>query len=129
MQNPIQSNQVEHFDSCFQVIASFMDAMQKNFKEDMHYAYPLMPPQANTMYVLDEMVAKEMKSYMTTLMTDTCGLAADEFRFADRASGDEGGLHKIRLEFSEGLSFDMIRRIMEKTTMLEERVMHRKMAQ
>jgi hypothetical protein len=124
-----QTYQVEHFDSCFQVIASFMDALQKNFKEDTHYAYPLMPPQANTMYVLDGEVAGKMKSYMTTLINDTCGFAQDDFRFFERASSEVGGLYKLRLEFVNGITFDMIRRIMEKTTALEERVLQRKAAQ
>jgi hypothetical protein len=123
------THQVEHFDSCFQVIASFMDALQKNFKEDTHYAYPLMPPQANTMYVLDEDVAIKMKSYMTSLIKDTCEFGETEFRFAERASVEGGGLFKLRLEFVEGITFDTIRRILEKTSMLEERVLQRKMAQ
>lgn len=128
-ENIQKHHNVEHFDSCFQVIASFMDALQKNFKEDKHYAYPLMPAQANTMYVLDGEVAKEIKDYMSSLMRSVCGFEAPEFRFIERASSELGGLHKLRLEFNEGISFDMIRRIMEQTSILEERVIQRKMAQ
>lgn len=129
MQPHSQPQQLEHFDSCFQVIASFMDALQKNFKEDTHYMYPLMPPQANTMYVLDEDVAQRMKSYMSMLITQQCGFASNEFQFIERSNGDEGGLHRLRLEFNEGITFDMIRRIMEQTVLLEERVAQRKFAQ
>lgn len=123
------SGALEHFDSYFQVIASFLDALQKNFKEDTHYAYPLMPPQANTLYVLDGEVAGNMKKHMMQLMQATCGLTEKDFRFCDRLPQEDGGLYRIRLEFTEGITFDLIRTLLESTTKLEERVLQRKLAQ
>lgn len=87
-----QEHHIENFDSCFQVIASFMDALQKNFKEDTHYAYPLMPAQANTLFVLDEDVAGKMKLYIVTIIMKVCNFTEDEFRVMEKASPSWGGL-------------------------------------
>lgn len=113
---------MESLDSCFQVIASFIDALQKNFKEDTMYAYPLLPSQANTMFALDEDVAVKMKSYISALMRDACGFKDEEFNILQRPSADEGGLYKLRLEFKRGMDFELIRELSEKTQGLEERL-------
>lgn len=113
---------IESLDSCFQIIASFIDALQQNFKEDTMYPYPLLPSQANTMFALDEEAAVKMKSYITALMRESCGFRDDEFNILQRPSTDVGGLYKLRLEFSQGMDFELISGLAEKTRGLEERL-------
>lgn len=127
--SPVNINiekRMESLDSCFQVIASFIDALQKNFKEDTLYAYPLLPSQANTMFALDEDIAVKMKSYISALMRDACGFKDEEFSILQRPSADEGGLYKLRLEFKKGMDFELIRELSEKTQSLEERLIQTK---
>ncbi len=119
---------MESLDSCFQVIASFIDALQKNFKEDTMYAYPLLPSQTNTMFALDEEVAVKMKSYICALMREACGFNDEEFHILQRPCADEGGLYKLRLEFKRGMDFELIRELSEKTQRLEERLIQTKAA-
>ena len=121
--------QMTSMDSCLQVIASFMDALQKNFKEDTHYAYPLMPAQANTLFALDGDMAVKMKSYVSTLMKDFCGFTDGDFSITLRPSAQEGGIYKLRVEFTKGIDFDLMRMISEKTVILEERLLQRKASQ
>ena len=115
--------QMASLDSCFQIIASFIDALQKNFKQDTRYAYPLMLAQANTLFTLDEDVAMKMKSYIGCLMKDFCGFNESDFSIMPRPPMEEGGLFKLRIEFKQGIDFELIQKILEKTANLEDRLL------
>lgn len=113
---------IEGMDSCFQVMAAFMDALQRNYKQDMNYARPLIPPQANMMYVLDEQVAHSMASYMAGLIGECRELEGCDIRFSTRHPNQDSGLCRLRMEFVDGMSFDVLRKLFEATRRLDGRL-------
>lgn len=122
------TDQIDDYENCFDTIARFIDALQKNFKEDTNYTYPLMPPQANVLFVLDGDIADKMKTYFKSLIVQHCGFVDKEFALTVRHNNEVGGLHRIRLEFNEGMSFEMMRRLREQIPTLEERIVQRRLA-
>lgn len=113
---------IADFDASFQIISTLLDALQRHFKHDTGYTYPLMPPQSNMLFALDSEAGKRMAGYMSQLMKERCGFGEEEFRFAARQSNEAGGLCSLRLEFCEGLTFETIRKISAAASLLEDRL-------
>ncbi len=112
------------FDSSHRVINALVDVLQGSFKEETHYARPLMSPQANILFALDRDSANSMINYMSSKLQEVGGFAAEEFRFTCRSSSDGAGLQRLRLEFTKGVTSEIIRKMIIATDELEKKLPH-----
>jgi hypothetical protein len=120
------NNKIIDFDAGHKVIGALVDTLQNNFREDTHYKRPLMPPQANIIFVLDGDVAENMIAYMSGKLKDVGGFTEDEFRFTRKPSMIAGGLQRVRLEFITGVNSAIIRKVIVATDRLAKALVHNK---
>jgi hypothetical protein len=114
------------FDSSHRIIGALVDMLQNNFREDMRYKRPLMPPQANIIFALDGDVADNMIVYMSGKLREIGGFTEDEFHFTRKSSAGTGELQRLRLEFTTGVTAEIMRRIMMATDKLAIALTHNK---
>ena len=116
---PIPPTDID-LDCSQQLLTAFMDSLQRHFKKDTCYNRPLISPQVNTLFALDSEVAANMAEYMAMKLTMCCGFREDEFRITHRQGTEEERLQRLRLDFSDGITFETIRRISNALTVLEK---------
>jgi hypothetical protein len=102
------------------VINNFMVVLQHHFKNDMKYKRPLIPPQINIVYAIDGEDVINMINYMSKKLTDIGIFLENEFRFIRRSGEENNGVHRFRLEFTEGVTCELIRKISYATEQLEK---------
>jgi len=99
-------------DNYHTVINTLVVVLQRHFKEDTNYLRPLMPPQANMLFMLDREAAQDMAEYMTTKLKEAGDFREGEFCFT-RKSGPNGEvLQRLRLDFPDGVSAGVIRKML-----------------
>ncbi len=99
------------FDASHKVINEFTQALQYNFKEDTQYKHALITPQVNILFAFDREAADNMIGYMSDKLMRLAGFGEHEFRFICRSNGDGEGLQRIRLEFTKGVTSEVIYKI------------------
>jgi len=108
------------FDSSHKIIGELVGLLQHGFKADTHYKHPLIPPQANIIFALDGDVAGNMVSYMSAKLKDVGGFLEGEFRFTRKTNAQEGGIQRVRLEFTKGITTAIMRKIVLATDELRK---------
>jgi hypothetical protein len=109
------------FNSTHHLITAFMTALQSCFIKETGYAHTLVNPQGNVFFVPDEDFAKRMTDYVSNTLTRVGGFAAHEFNFRQRSgAGDGTNQHRLRLDFTHGITLSMLRKIANTTQTLEK---------
>jgi len=108
-----------NLESGHKIISTLLEVLQENFKNDTQYERPLMPPQANILFVLDKASARSMETYMTSRLKEAGGFADGEFRFTCK-SGSGEILQRLRLEFIDGVNADTMHRLIVATDRLKK---------
>jgi hypothetical protein len=111
------------FDNAHKVIGTFVEALQSCFKYDTHYDRPLIQPQANIVFCLDDDVARKMTTYMCTKIQEV-GFGSDEFRFSCKSGSNGEVVKRLRLEFPEGVSLQTIWKLTRATGILQQHLSH-----
>lgn len=106
-------------ESSHRVINGFMEALQRNFKEETRYSRPLMSPRGNIIFALDQDVAESMITYMCAKIADVGGFENSEFRFTRKCGANGEMLQRLRLEFPDGVNANVIRKLLIATDKLE----------
>jgi hypothetical protein len=107
-------------ESCHKVINALMEVLQQNFKRDTNYERPLMSPQSNIIFALDEDVALRMMDYMSLKLREMGGFDDSEFCFTHKTGTNGEVLQRLRLEFPDGVNAKVIRKLLAATDMLEK---------
>ncbi len=102
---------IHNFDGIYALMTAVMALLQRHFKEETDYSRPLLPPQANILFTVDDQVACRMVDYISQKLVAIGGFKADEFRFTHKSSLDGSGLQRLRLEFQAGVTTETVRRI------------------
>jgi hypothetical protein len=110
------------FDASHRVIGALVDILQNNFREDTNYKRPLMPPQANILFALDKEVAEQMIAYMSEKMKDIGQFKESDFKFTRKSNHDVSGLHRVRLEFVNGVTTEIINKVIVMTDTMAKKL-------
>jgi hypothetical protein len=107
-------------ESTHRFITALVTALQRNFKADTNYLRPLMPPQANIIFVLDKEAADHMVIYMSAKLKEAGGFEDREFRFTLKSGANGEVLQRLRLEFPDGVTTHIIRKMLVATDRLDQ---------
>lgn len=113
-------NESVDLESSHQVMNTLVEVLQQAFKVETNYARPLMPAQANIIFVLDKETAQAMIAHMTTKLVAMKCFEEGEFRFTHKIGIPSEALQRIRLEFPEGLNATVIHKILRAIEILEK---------
>lgn len=108
------------FDTCHHVISALMNVLQYHFKHDTRSTPPVITAQGNLLFSPDPVTAERMTHYISVKLCAIVGFKEEDFRFVRRRESEQGGLHRLRLEFINGINGAILQRMSDVTRSLEK---------